>query len=396
MKHIYIGILFLISQNAIAQMDEFVEFKGEKLEVVRTYHDNGQLDREWTQLNDKLHGYHKAFYENGNKKNYKEYRNNKKLGVHSEWYENGEVKQVVEASNGNLQLLKYDENQNLISSMVVNEFLRPIGTFKIWHLNGNLKSEIDYNEKGKPIGISKSYYEDGSLQLETLYSEGEPMFLNQRDSVGKYTIKDGDGMLYKYNEDGSLYVKTEIKEGFRNGKSIIYKDGNIGTESTYVNGKTEGPTYWYYPNGKVKDIMHMKNGVMERAERNFPMYDNPVLIKSISIKPSKRRDEENKTFTPTIFPELLNLEEILESIDLTPSIYDNKPQELVITEVFRVYLTEDGCVKEYTRSVGSGYQVTQALETSLELMKFDMKNQTVEGIENEIWITFNIEQAEKE
>ena len=135
---------------------------------------------------------------------------------------------------------------------------------------------------------------------------------------------------------------------------------------------------------------------MERAERNFPMCDNPTLKKTISIKPTERRGTENQTITPEIYPSLVNREEVINSIDLTPDIYNDRPQDLTITEVYRVYLTELGKVKEFNRSSGSGYPVSKEIEDCFKLMNFDMKNQKQEGVENQIWITFKLNQIESE
>ncbi len=373
-----------------------IEYQGEILEVHKTYHDNGKLKWEWTQKRNQLHGYRKEYFESGNKRLYGEYKNGKRYKFQTVWFENGEIKQEIKESKNLLISLEYDKDGNLICQSTVNHELKVVGKLKRWYSNGNLHQEINYNHLGKPTGISKVYHMNGSLALETEYTNDKTKFINQINEEGNYSIKNGNGMLYNYNLDKSLASTCEIQNGTRNGKETLFKEGQIHCESNYINGKTEGPTYWYYPNGKIKEIIHMRNGIMEKAERNFPMYDNPVISKSISIKPSERRLENNEKFIPGVYPELMNLEDVLKAIDLTPDIYNNKPQDLIITEVYRVNLNKEGKVTEFTRSVGSGYPVTEKIEKSFSLMQFDMKNQSIEGVINQIWITFKIKQIEKE
>lgn len=176
----------------------------------------------------------------------------------------------------------------------------------------------------------------------------------------------------------------------------VYDKGKLKCKAEYKDGKSEGQTIGYYPNGNVEEISEMRNGIAIEVKRNFPMLDNPILIKDILIKPSEYRDSNNKKIIPAVFPKLINKETILNYISLDASIYNDRPQEIKIVEVYRITLTDNGDINEFTRSSGSGCPVSEEIEKTFKLMKFDMMNQRKEGIRNQIWIRFEIWQIEKE
>ena len=375
-------------------MDNIID--GKQVETITTHYDNGQIHRQWQQTDYELHGFHKEYYESGMKKAMREYRNNKIHKVDFAWYENGQLKKELKQVESNFFLIQYEKDGAKIRESETDTSGKPIGISRQWYSNGNLKSSMIYDHEHKQIGTQKIYFENGQINSINEYLNGETIFHQEWNTQGNQMIKDGEGELITYTSDGKIASKVKIKNGRRNGIMEMFDNGKLKCRATYIDGKTEGQTIWYYPNGKVKEISEMRNGIAIEVKRNFPMFDNPLLKKEIIIKPSEYRDSNNKKIIPTIFPRLMNKESILNSINLEPSIYNGRPQELRIVEVYRVTLTEKGGVKEFTRSSGSGYPVSEEIEKTFELMKFDLMNQRKEGIENQIWIRFEIWQIEKE
>ncbi len=391
MKQIYYILAFiLITIICNAQDMDKTIIDNIEVEILRNYFDNGNVNKEWTQTMYDLHGYSKEYYLSGQIKRHSEYRNGKKWKIDSVWYENGKIKQVIQETE-DVEIfykLEYYENGSIKSKCIVNEELKTVGEFFEYYENGNLSFICNYNKNGQLEGKSTLYFENGVVQQEAKHENGLYYLLNYWNDESEQLIKDGKGTMVKYDEKGTLISKEDFINGLRNGTSFSYKDGCLSYRANYVNGKSEGATYFYYPNGKIKEIIHMKDGVMKETERNFPMYENPVLLKNISIKPQDRRDKDNHLIIPEIYPELINTKHILDNLPLTPAIYENHSQDLDITEVYRVTLTPEGNVDSFVRSVGSGFPVREEIEASFNLMRFDMKNQTIEGVDNEIWITF--------
>jgi antitoxin component YwqK of YwqJK toxin-antitoxin module len=382
--------LTLIALGGNGQTMERIVIENIEVEIWRNYYDNGQLQKEWTQTTYDLHGYQKEFYISGKIKSHSEYRKGKKWKVDSAWYENGNLQRTIEKDpNSDLYFrIEYYEDGKIKSKSQVSEYLNNAGESRDYYPNGQLRLLMSYDETGIPNGKCISFYENGNKFTEAENRHGQYYLNNYWQADGKQIITNGNGLLSIYDKNEIIVSEEEFRDGLRNGTSKSYKNGILSYSGTYSNGKSEGKSFWYYRNGKLKEIIHMRGGIMTHAERDFPMYDNPVLTKEISIRPSDRRDADNKLIIPSVYPELINRNEVLDSIKLDQSIYDNRPQDIDVIEVYRVTLSIEGRVVDFTRSIGSGYPVTEAVENSFKYMKFDMKNQIEEGIKNQIWITF--------
>lgn len=397
MQRVYL-IILLTQSNFLAlkaQENNRIKIDGIEVEILRNYHPNGQVNNEWTQTTNDLHGYSRSYYENGQLKSDTKYVKGKKQESDTHWYENGRIKRKIEFEDGQYTLREYYEYGQIKEESQVSKLLFRNGLSVLYFANGQIQVKSNYNKEGKSIGEFRSYFQDGSPAVEAKYDNGHFIIMNQWSQDGELLISNGEGTLKSYNNNGSLKAIEEYKNGLRNGNSELYKNGKLNFKATYVNGKSEGETIWYYPNGNVKEIIHMKGGIMTHAERNFPMFTNPILKKSIDVKPSERRDENNALITIDTFPTLENEIEILQGISLSTSMYEGKPQDLTATEVYRVTLNELGKVTDFTKSVGSGYATTEEIEQVFSLMQFDMKNQTTEMIKNQILITFKFWQEEK-
>ena len=112
-----------------------------KVEILKTYHDNGQIKEEIEAVNGKGHGIYKLYYDNCQLKVAIRYENGHQLdGVVDSFDENGFLIRTVEVKNGNKN-----------------------GLFKEFYPSGLIKKEGEYKDDeiiGKPI----EYFEDGSIK----------------------------------------------------------------------------------------------------------------------------------------------------------------------------------------------------------------------------------------
>lgn len=117
---------------------------------------------------------------------------------------------------------------------------------KFYFPGGQLSSEGTMRD-GKPDGYWKTYYENGVLK-----SEGNRKNF-QLDSVWKF-----------YDDSARLLVSITYAADKKNGLKTTYREGEITTE-TFVDDIKQGPTTYFYPDGKVKLIINfiagLENGI---------------------------------------------------------------------------------------------------------------------------------------
>lgn len=110
--------------------------------------------------------------------------NEKPDGVRTTYYPNGKPKRLVTFKSG-----------------------RPNGPSKSWYESGVITDEVNLLN-GNFDGIRRYYYPNGKLWIEQLYKEGKSWtVIANYDADGKKrdpgTLKDGNGTVILYNEDGT-------------------------------------------------------------------------------------------------------------------------------------------------------------------------------------------------
>ena len=105
------------------------------------------------------------------------------------------------------------------------------GIYKTYYSNGKKQCDCNYN-KGKQDSLSVMYFENGQIWTERLYRNGQLWtVLSNFDKNGHShetgTLKDGNGSLNIYNENGTL----EEIQYFKNGKLIMKKNAHIRLEN---------------------------------------------------------------------------------------------------------------------------------------------------------------------
>ena len=134
-----------------------------------------------------------SWYENGQKKSEGNFKDGKKDGLQTEWYENGQKKQ-----EGNYKDGKMD------------------GLLTYWFKNGQKQGELNYKD-GKYHGLWTSWYENGQKETEGNWKDGKLMSMEVWEPNGEKcpvtNVKDGNGGLVLYNEDGTEKVRMTYKDG---------------------------------------------------------------------------------------------------------------------------------------------------------------------------------------
>jgi antitoxin component YwqK of YwqJK toxin-antitoxin module len=121
------------------------------------------------------------------------------------------------------------------------------GVYKEYYPNGKLFVEGTYR-RGRQNGEWKYYHDNGQLNRVANYKDGKP-----------------DGSRDVFRADGTLSAKRGFADGVRDGDWITYdKTGKTPvSEEHYVKGKEDGTWKYWYPNGKQKQQITLKQGVRD-------------------------------------------------------------------------------------------------------------------------------------
>lgn len=161
-------------------------------------------------------------------------------------------------------------------------------------------------KNGVGTGVAEQFYADGKPRYHATYVNGEPEGIEtfyfpkgNKEIEGTYVNGSRDGRFAYYNEDGSLknqvlYAQGKlIKQTNENGIFKEYwDDQQVKSETTYKNGKRDGPFTEWYDNGtwtnipvklgpegeEVADVERKVTGQTKKREGNYKNdeLDGPV------------------------------------------------------------------------------------------------------------------------
>jgi antitoxin component YwqK of YwqJK toxin-antitoxin module len=143
------------------------------------------------------------------------------------------------------------------------------GYTKIYYPNGKVSSEGTMRN-GSPDGYWKTYFPTGIIK-----SEG-----NRRNHML-------DSIWVFYNETGDTLEKVFYMMGKRNGYVTEYKyqdvkdpihKGKVVSRELYVNDKRAGKSFYYYENGKIKEVVDFMDN---KRNGNSVEYDQKGNIISV-------------------------------------------------------------------------------------------------------------------
>ena len=126
----------------------------------------------------------------------------------------------------------------------------PNGYKVLKYPNGKITSEGIMRD-GKPDGYWKTYFETGVLK-----SEGNRKNF-ELDSLWKF-----------YDEKAKLTLEIYYKNGKKNGLRKSYRDTEYVTEN-FIDDLKQGPTTFYYPDGKVWRVINYENGLEVGISKEF-------------------------------------------------------------------------------------------------------------------------------
>ena len=136
-------------------------------------------------------------------------------------------------------------------SAQTNTVINPNGYNIFYYPNGRINSE-GMMRNNKPDGYWKAYYPTGVMS-----SEGNRIN-SLLDSTWVFYTQTGDTLEinnYRLNKkSGYNYQYETVTE--RNSVSRHY----LKSKELYFDDKREGPAYYYYPSGKIKQIIRYRNG----------------------------------------------------------------------------------------------------------------------------------------
>ena len=134
-----------------------------------------------------------SYWPDGQKKTEISYKDGKRHGLKAHWYQSGQ-----KLSQINYKCGKHD------------------GLLTVWYENGQWRRTGNHLD-GKMVGIWTHWYENGQQRDEIFYMGG---YMNSAivwkpngEQCSMTDVKAGNGMMVKYMEDGTDWLRISFKEG---------------------------------------------------------------------------------------------------------------------------------------------------------------------------------------
>lgn len=283
----------------------------DKIEIRRTYFENGQISTETRYLNGEKDGVSKSFYSTGEIRNrliYKDGRNTD----YKVYRKDGSIKAYLDMSKENITVAKFErDNGDVFLDKEVHKDADNKDKFTIYrNENGyKIKLVLDDGElveaprvtfKNNPKqknGEVDVYNKDGSIhkvQVVDGVVDGE-MISSYRNDKEVFNYSNGkiNGIQKKYKDD-ILIEEVEYKNNQKNGiLREYYDDGTLKKEAIYENSKLIGDMIEYRQDGTIKNKITFANkggGVVEF----FDINQNIIKLEVTNFEFLK--DKDNKSY----------------------------------------------------------------------------------------------------
>ena len=264
--------------------ERFTVINGQKHGPWTTWYENGLKKAEVNWENGEMHGLMTFWYDNGQKKEEGIFKNSLKDGPRTEWYRNGQkryeayykrgglVSAVVWKPNGEKCPVTYVEDG---AGVVVN-----------YNENGTVENGLDFefgagtlqneSQSTKTNG-SPAYYENGQRRLETNKKYDKLISAVVWKPNGEIcpvtNVKDGNGILVEYHDNGTEKKFFTYKDGTRDGPATDWhKNGQKAAETVYKDGELHGPSTLWFKNAQKKEAVTYKGGKKDGFEIGW--YEN--------------------------------------------------------------------------------------------------------------------------
>jgi antitoxin component YwqK of YwqJK toxin-antitoxin module len=184
----------------------------------RVYYESGNLRATQNYVNDKLNGRTTEYYENGQIGRVGNILNEMQEGEWKEYTDSGQLYAIKTFKEGKLDgpFKQYNASGNVsIEGILINQLQD--GEWKEYYENGSNFRIVQFNN-GKKEGIWKDYHTNG--QIGRVYRWENDKFMEVLEFNDKNgnpldpgTLKNGNGKLNEYNEEGELIKQLTVKDG---------------------------------------------------------------------------------------------------------------------------------------------------------------------------------------
>lgn len=252
---------------------------GKKHGVWCTYFRNGNLQDQFTYVNDKPIGEAKVYYENGNIQEEGYWNLKFWVGEYRRYYESGKVNYVWQFDqNGNRTGSQeyYYENGKLKAKGNWVEGNKQ-GSVMEYYVSGKLRAESQWKDNNVH-GVAKEYYESGALKSELAYNNGVYDNLTSKTYRDREPDKNPakteitppiDNTVIPTEPTNPVVLETnDAPEKFSgNGYYRLMHDNKIDREGQFVGGiLMDGKRYYYNQSGVLIRIAYYEHGRIVKTE----------------------------------------------------------------------------------------------------------------------------------
>ena len=259
-----------ISWDAVGNKISEGDYKNGKINknTVWTFHENKVMASMALMVAGVKEGSFQAWHSNGNKSDLVNYKEDNMDGQRTQWHQNNIKAELSNYVAGKLdgEVNRWDEQENLIEKANYLLGVKGNSVTNIYATSGNLLEKKLY-ENDILNGQTSIWFETGERSKEINYLNGEI-----------------DGQNNAWNIDGNFILKSNYINGERGEvtESTYYKDGNLSSETNFINKSKEGlETKWYRVGQKESETNYKNNkkdGNLEKWHKNGQKSSKAIYI----------------------------------------------------------------------------------------------------------------------
>lgn len=297
--------------------------------IVKEYHENKRLKKEYTKVNGKLHGIYKEYYESGNLKSLYQYEyglyKDSSLLFYDDKKQSLKFKELF-LTNGHDSLYYYHPNGQLDAKGIVNKKDIRIGDWYFYREDGSMLQKLEYfdiagqeymNQRWRYTKDNKLMLSEGNFyELQTTFKDTvfvgqevkllfhlkRPLFaLNSRSFIILPVIRE------EFNKEFSNLKEIEHDTIFSLGEQGLHKNydaTNFSVAFSYVYSEpgiesirgvlVEQIHQGMLPDKRIKSWLFTEKDTFDRKERKI-YFDKKIYVKEnkkIDPKPLLKKEKE--------------------------------------------------------------------------------------------------------
>ena len=224
-----------------------------KVKILSGMLKNGRREGTWKFSNiEGSHSYEGNYHNDKKEGEWNYYRNQKLLAkvyfrndlpdsLWQSYYENGQLQGQVNFKDGKLN-----------------------GAYRLYYDNGVVAKEASYRNDTSTSPLTVRYV-NGAVRYTAEYKDGliynVPVLKDSLDrQLDRGTMKDGTGLLKRYDRYGSLYSEVEYLDGLKHGSAKLYYKGKCIYWYNFEKGKQSGLQRQYNRSGDLTLEGYCANG----------------------------------------------------------------------------------------------------------------------------------------